>query len=297
MPTASDVGRSDRRTPVKHQYLSATVGTDIGSARYCARKLRVPYWRHVFVDLTAGDGIAYYGEDAWRTACSPGIFAHHGRYESCPVPVQILLQERAPAVFEKLAASLTAELPLLGYRQVDDLRWEARGGRVVLEAQHGDSRDLPCPWGRGDFVFLSNDPNKVHEWALPQALRAAVDRGAVVRSFSTMGCNPGGLKRLEFQGGRDGWYGHVGSVIEALRSTQDVTLIAIDRDDAQWAYLVVTPTRWRDDDVARARRVFEKHGMTVTATAWRSEPQQFRQLLDLLFRTAKERRAETDEQL
>lgn len=295
MPKPVPVGHSDKRTEVKHKYLNATLGREIGAAQ----KVRLPgviYRRHILVDLTAGDGVPYVGEGDWHRSTSPGIFAHHARYPRAQVPVWALLCERAPATFADLLERLAAHLPDLGYKPDGEQRWIAEEGRVLLEARRLDSRAMLCPWGRGDFVFLNNDPNKVHDWALPDNLPVAASRGAVIRSFNTMGCNPGGLKRLPFKGGREVWYGYVDRVVRTLRPHQDLTLLAIDGDDAQWAYLVNEPTVWVTEDVERAREMFDQRGMTVSAVSLRAQRDRFRDLIHHLFLTAKER-GETDGRL
>lgn len=286
-----NVGYSDGRTPAKHAYLSRVAGQDVGAAKFSAPKMwpPTPYQGHTLVDLCAGDGVPRH-EGEWWQACSPGILAYHGQHKGCPVPVRISLQERHAATFDQLLVQLEKHLPEIGYVQVGEQRWQAQDGRVWLAAQRVDSRAMPCPWGRGDFVFLNNDPNNMHGWALPDQLGQAVDRGAIIRSFSTMGANAEGIKRLPRQGAREGWYGHVEKVAESLRPTQDATLIAIDRDASQWAYLVVTPNKWVGDGICEAEQIFAKRSMAVTGASFRMEPNRYRALLDRLFLTSTERR-------
>lgn len=286
-----NVGHSNGRTPAKHAYLSRVAGQDVGAAKYCASKIwpPTPYRSHNLVDLTAGDGVPRH-EGAWWQTCSPGILAYHGQHKDCPVPVRISLQERHAATFDQLMVSLEKHLPEIGYVQVAERRWQARDGRVSLTAQYMDSRAMPCPWVRGDFVLLNNDPNNMHGWALPEDLGQAVDRGAIIRSFSTMGANAEGIKRLPLQGAREGWYGHVQNVTGNLRPTQDASLIAIDRDASQWAYLVVTPNKWVRDDIRDAEKVFAKSSMAVTSASFRMKPNRYRALLDRLFLTSADRR-------
>lgn len=290
MAKAIPVGRSDRRTEAKHDYLSQTLGREIGAAPHAAKKLSRPYRRHVLIDLTAGDGIEYEDEGPWPHSTSAGIFARHGAYDKAPVPVpvHILLCERAPATFASLTERLEANLPDLGYWPAGQYRWTSQLGRVELEARCLNSRELPCSWGDGDFVFLNNDPNNIHDWALPDCLADATARGAVIRSFNTMGCNPNGIKRLPPEI-RARWYDHISQVAGALLPYQDLTLLAIDRDAAQWAYLVNEPSVWVDRDVTRARSIFGNYGMTVTDVTYRRDRAGFRQQLDRLFLTDRER--------
>lgn len=292
------VGHSDHRTPAKHAFLNAVVGAEIGAAQHAARRMRVTYNRHWFIDLTAGDGVAYHGEGLWHRACSPGILAHHAQWQGCPVPVRVLLVERAAETFESLLANLALNLPDLGYERTDDFTWKHRERPVHLEAQLGDGRQCSPELLPGDFVFVNNDPNKIHDWAMPEtAFSTAVFRGAVVRSFNTMGCNVSGLKRMYFEGGRDAWYSHVNTVVGAVSRSQDLVLFAINKDDAQWGYLIVTPTVWAERDAAAAQKAFGKHGMGVTAVSLRADRARFLDLLDRLFLTAKELRERDEDQL
>lgn len=284
-------GHSDRRTPAKHAFLDKQLGRFIGAVPYVARKLGTAFNRVVIVDLTAGDGIAYHDEGAWERACSPGIFARHGRFR-LPVKTDVVLYERAVGTYDSLLANLDANLRPLGYDEIDGhSTWAADDHRVALAAFNDDGRNSTFSTAaRGDWVFINNDPNKVHDWALnPDALRAAVDRGANVLSFSTLGCNPGGLKRMPFEGGRDAWYGHLNGALSALGPTQDAVLFAIDGDDAQWAYLAITPRKWAMRDLTTASKVFGQFGMTVSCAQFRTERQQFADLVHRLFLTAKER--------
>jgi hypothetical protein len=103
-----------------------------------------------------------------------------------------------------------------------------------------------------------------------------------------MGCNPAGLKRLDWEQ-RQGWYNHIGAQIGALRRHHDLYLAAIERDDAQWAYLITAPARWRAETEDLAAKAFTKHGMTLQTAWWRTESDRFRSMADVLFKTKQER--------
>ena len=286
----STVGWSDKRTKAKHRYLNKILGREIGAAVHCARSLHISIRGIHWFDLTAGDGEPKY-DGPWERSCSPGLFAYHAKWAKHQIPVQVTLCERAAATVGDLARILKKELPSLGYRQQDDLRWSACDGRVSLSAQCVDSREHDfADLGHGHFVFFNNDPNNVNDWALNSAgSRQVVSRGGIVRSFSTMGCNAGGLKRLPFEGGREKWFGYVEGLLESLRATQDVILMPIDGDDGQWGYAIVTPKAWGGDEIDDASRVFGEQGMTLDSASLRYEATKFWKLVDHLFLTAKER--------
>jgi hypothetical protein len=278
-----------RRTPAKHQFLDKVTGRFVGCLPYVAGRLGQLLGGIHLYDLTAGDGVAYHDEGEWAKACSPGILARHARFEKCPVPISVTLYERAAATYGLLLENLEAELPKLGYVDAGPGHWIAREGRTRLTAVHGDGREAEYNLGWGDWAFVNNDPNKIHEFALNSAeLRAATKRGANALSFTTMGCNPGGLKRLPFKGGRDTWYAHVRGVIDTLGPTQDLLVMAIDRDDAQWGYLAVSASKWWERDLAMATKVFGTHGMDVTSAWLRHDHQAFKTIIDRLFLTGRE---------
>jgi hypothetical protein len=267
------------------------VGRNVATAETAASKMRTQCRRILLYDLTAGDGIQYEGETCWEKGCSPGIVVRHALYKKCRVPVIAVLAERAIETYGKLLANLEEHLPVLGCIQEEPGRWSAHDGRVQIHAINGDSRTASFTYvGRGDFVFINNDPNNVHDWALNgAALRPAVDRGACVLSLSTMGCNPNGLKRLQYKGGREGWYGHVQSILDTLGPTQDVLVLSIDHDDAQWGYLDLTPKAWWERDIKLAEKAFGAQGLNVSSAWLRKEPDGFWTLINRLFLTARER--------
>jgi hypothetical protein len=278
-----------RRTPAKHQFLDRIAGRFVGCLPYVAPKLGQPLGGVHLYDLTAGDGVAYHDEGDWDHACSPGILARHGLHDAYPMPITITLFERAVATYDLLLDNLQAELPKLGYAEAGLGHWIARDGRTRLSAIHGDGREAEFKLGWGDWAFVNNDPNKIHEFALnSQQLQRATERGANALSFTTMGCNPGGLKRLPFEGGRDTWYQHVNGVMSTLGRTQDLLVMAIDRDDAQWGYLAVSARKWWEKDLAMAEKIFGKHGMTVRSAWLRQDPMAFAAIIDRLFLTGRE---------
>lgn len=306
-------GHSDLRTPAKHDFLGRVLGQEISAARYVAPKLRTPYHEHHFWDLTGGDGFAYHGEGDWHKACSPGLFAHHARFKECLVPVTVHINERAPATFNDLIINLEAHLPDLGYEQVDETVWEMGSyrhedlsicwtdpahatqyrprKRVQIIASNIDSltEDF-SELKRGDFALLNNDPNSIYTWALNiDGLVAAIDRGAVIRSFSTLGCNVGGLKMLDYEKRRQ-WYDYLkGLVLTVSRPGLDLLLMAIYKDDSQWAYAVVTPTKWIDQTFDAAEKIFTKHKMRIRHFSLRQDPDGFNALVNELFQTKAER--------
>lgn len=279
----STAGHSER-TPCKHQLMSSLFGREIG-ALSTAKFARVSgaFW----VDLTAGDGVAANGEE-WIKNCSPGILAHHARFERNVKPVQVVLFEKAARTYADLLENLSAELPKLGYRRLSENEWATKN--VTLMAINADSATFnPLAIPEGWAVQVVNDPNAINTWAMNPDLMAAVkSRSWACLGMSTMGCNAAGLKRLNREE-RQTWYQHVAAQIRGLHDYHDLLLAAIDRDAHQWAYLVTAPSVWKDDVADNARKAFSKGGFNLRCVWIRDDPTAFGALLDQLFLTATER--------
>lgn len=280
-------GHSERRTPAKHGFLNKLLGQFIGCSPYAARDLGRPcHELHIF-DLTAGDGVAYEGTGPWHRRCSPGLVAYHAQFARCPLPVTASLFEIKAATYGSLIANLGARLdhPTLGYLEAEPGTWTARDGRVSVAAIHGDGRDAPLhQLGPGDWAFVNNDPNHVHNWALTPKYGA----GANVLSLTTMGCNVGGLLMLPLDE-RIEWIRHVASVLDALEPTQDALLFSIDGDGSRWGYLATTARKWWERHQANATNVFGEHDFTLTSAWYRRDPDGFEAILDYLMLRGDER--------
>lgn len=290
MASKVDVGKS-KRTPAKHALLTALYGREVGSADR-NRDIGELLW----LDLTAGDGLPSEIDREWHRSCSPGILAYLARYPhrttgrpQARKPTRVVLYERQVRTFEVLLGNLAVRLPEFDYVQTADATWTC--GPVALTAINADGATATAnlPTIRNTTaVMVSNDPNAIVDWAMPPGMPDAI-RGRTPWSLgvSTMGCNPAGLKRLDPEI-RDGWYDHVGSQVAGLRNHHDLFLAAIERDDAQWAYLVAAPQCWRVDTEACAAKSFASNGMTLRSAWLRTSPVTFREICHVLFKTKKE---------
>lgn len=280
---ATTVGRS-KRTPAKHELMNKLYGREVGVIGQL-RQVSEGLW----LDCTAGDGAATEGRP-WHKSCSPGILAHHARYRQ-PKPVRVVLHEQAPGTYTALLGNLAANLPGLGYQQVDEAEWTHAGGaHLSAVLSSGAEADLS---GIRDStaVMVSNDPNSIADWALtPRMIATIRNRTQWCLGISTMGCNVGGLKRWEIEK-RRGWYDHVGSHVRGLNRWHDLYLCAIARDDSQWAYLIEAPTasNWRGRVQADAENAFGNFGMTLRSAWFRTDRDQFVGICHELFLTRNER--------
>lgn len=275
------VGRS-WRTPAKHHLMCSLIGKEVGVVG-----MKPDMQRSVWYDLTAGDGIV--ADDLpWERNCSPGILAHHAR--NLRKPVLIRLHEIKPATYDRLLTSLAENLPRLGYERIGQDLWRFGTG-VRLEAINGSGAkaDVDCV-RHGDAVFALNDPNAITDWAMrPEFANEIDERTPWFRSLSTMGCNPGGLKRLDIAE-RRAWFDLLADQERAQPRYRDLLLMAIARDDAQWAYLMGEPTKWKGAIEYAARSAFRKFQLETQAAWWRRVPAEYREMKLRLFLTAAERK-------
>lgn len=275
MSKRKDVGRG-WRTPIKHDYLSSIVGQEAG----VAPKLR-DVQSGVWYDLTAGDAALIPGK-MWHGSCSPGILAYHAT--RCALPVHVRLYEIQPATYDRLLGNLTSYLPTLGYGAAASDTWihPGNGSTVTAHNMSGAEADVT---GVGDdtAVFVVNDPNAITEWAMRPTFAAEIAaRTKWSRCLSTMGCNPAGIKRLTIDE-RINWFATVYEQQRALPAYRDLSLAALDRDEAQWAYLVATSDQWREKTDRAAEKSAKSCNRSVSIAWWRQDPSRFDDLLLRLF--------------
>jgi hypothetical protein len=246
------VGKS-HRTPGKHLAMDKIVGKTVGvHSRFFSDKV------FVVVDCTAGDGVS----SEFSKSTSPGIFNRHLEFlESKGIETRSAFYEKTPGSVELLRLALP--------------------NRNVI---HGDSKDMTPIWGPGDVLLVSNDPNTINEWALPDALAAAPQLTTI---FSTLGCNVGGLKRLPFEQ-RQAWYSHVRAQISLLQGWHDAYLVTLKGDAAQWAYLVNAPKKWRDVTEKAFASAFNGSKYEVEGAWFKQDRANFLAIVDYLFKTKKE---------
>lgn len=283
-----DVGRS-WRTWAKHELMCSFVGQEVGAAS----RMR-DIQRHGWIDLSAGDAANADGVE-WKKGCSPGILASYAL--SSNKPTEVVLHEIQPATFDRLVANLNEHLPNLGYTQQGPALWQA-GDLVTVRAFNASGHLASVGFvQRTDAVLVLNDPNAITEWAMRDTFAQEIaDRTPWFRSLSTMGCNPAGIKRLNLQE-RRAWFGLVGAQQRALPRYRDLLLAAIERDEAQWAYLMSTAERWRGSTESVVKTAFKKIGRTAAMSWFGRDPRLFEETKKTLFLTKKELREQANEPL
>lgn len=269
-----NVGRS-WRTPIKHEYLSSIAGQEAGAIAHLGAL------HGTWFDLTAGDAAIIPGE-MWHKSCSPGILAYHA--SQCRIPVEIRLHEIQAATYDRLVENLGTYLPSLGYGASGPDAWThpVSGSAVTAHNLSGADADVTDVDGN-TAVFVVNDPNAIIDWAMRPTFAAEIaDRTWLSRCLSTMGCNPAGLKRLTINE-RINWFATVREQQESMPDYRDLSLAALDRDEAQWAYLVATSDKWRAKTDQAARKSAKNCNRSVSISWWRREPGPFDDLLLRLF--------------
>jgi len=249
------VGNSEFRTQGKHGALDAILGKTVGVMAVRFRDMPL-----VMIDCTAGDGQS----TGNSSTTSPAIFHKHGQYaRSNGIDTSVILYERS-----NRSGSLLAD---------------AYGEHYSVFAGQ-DSREMPKHWPDNAILFVSNDPNTVADWALPDSLSQAPKMTTV---FSTLGCNAGGLKRLSASARMD-WYGQVNAQLSLLQRWHDAYLVMLEGDSAQWAYLVNAPDKWRKETEMAFSRAFKKSPYPLRGAWLKYQENRFSVIRDWLFLTRKE---------
>jgi hypothetical protein len=286
------------RTALKHDLMRDLVNQEVGAAGNIDWISRL-----VWLDLTAGDASPHH-DGLWYQAVSPGILARAAM--SSRKPLYIGLYEIDTSTYGELLSNLAAQLTVLKYDRTGDACWRF-GDLVTLQAFNADGKeartDLIC---KGDAVLVLNDPNAITGWAMRDSFaQEIVSRATAFRSFSTLGCNVSGIKRTplvtpgalplddpDFMSPteRRNWFELVGAQERATPQSRDLLLVAIERDSAQWAYLISTAVKWREKTEVRVRSAFERAEFSADMAWAKQDPENFTRIKEVLFLTKAERR-------
>jgi hypothetical protein len=230
------VGRSTSRTPVKHFLLDSALGKVAGVLGVdsphvpCRASKFNPL---VCVDLCGGDGLVTHDHDA-----SPRIMYQHCQHlrQRCGKPADLSIIEKQDNTFEQLRINC-ADMEQAGF----------------VRLIHGDSRNyrLP-PLGDSQAAFVHCDPNSVDQTPLTEEFVKGFNRYTTY--LVTLGCNVSGLKAWTGQERREGWFEYVKLLSRAMPGHHDALLFWLNRDSAQWAYLLSFPVKWSPDFMADSIR-------------------------------------------
>lgn len=260
MPKRQQVGKSGV-TPCKHYLLDKILGSEFGVT---SRPQFDNLSAYIVIDLTAGDGVPVTRDGelipVFNEGCSPGICLKHldHRAKRHPdKPAVWIAIEKQPETFQQLWKNVSSHLEQLGgWHGTDQKIYEApvpewnsqkEGCKLILLNMNSHEFLLHKPLTQLNLdnecaVFLYNDPNHIEDWCLSEQLVRSLPR--LTTSLSTLGCNVGGMKRLEI-GKRRQWFDRVDMIAGTLQEWHDACLFSIGGPD-QWAYLITAPTKWRD---------------------------------------------------
>jgi hypothetical protein len=281
-------------TPCKHFLLNRLLGREMG----VLSRGMPPVKESLLYDLTAGDGVPYVSAEqgellpqvAFGEGCSPGIFLRHADWlvRRNRLPIRLTGCEKQAITHSELIKNTGRWL------SVNDWEESSRGvhakGFGEVRYLHANSQDLRAPGIYRDAAcFIYNDPNHIEDWSLtPEFLR---DCPKFTTSLSTLGCNVGGLKRIE-EGRRREWFLRVEVLCErVVQSWHDACLFSVGGAD-QWAYLITAPAKWRDEitnECLLAAKKLEKKITAAPRVVWRKQdPGAFYELERFLFLTREE---------
>jgi hypothetical protein len=271
MPKRAIVGKSGV-TPCKHDLLNKLLGREVGTLK--ANKLGI--YDYMIIDLTAGDGVPYVGKE-FKKGCSPGIILHHANYviDKTGVGATVLLLEKQETTHFDLISNLGQQSSI--------------HPDLLLNALCADSKSYDfLELANVDAAFIYNDPNHIEDWCLTPEILAQAPK--FTTSLSTLGCNVGGMKRLDLDR-RELWFDRINLVTKSIvQPWHDACLLSVGGAD-QWAYLITAPAKWRDritaDCIAAARKMEGREA--DPQVAWlKQDPAAFLALQQYLFLTKAE---------
>jgi hypothetical protein len=259
-----------------------------------------PVREALFYDMTAGDGVPYVSAEQqelqsdclqrFNEGCSPGIFLRHTHWLASKTnrPVILTACEKQATTHAELIKNTAEWLHLAGWEQSE--RGVHTLGNALIRYLHLNSQEINPPGiNRDGSCFIYNDPNHIEDWSLTAHFLQNCPK--FTTSLSTLGCNVGGLKRIEEDKRRE-WFMRVELLCEALlQRWHDACLFSVGGAD-QWAYLITAPVKWREEITRECMLAASKLEKKITAApqvVWRKDdPAGFYQLQRFLFLTKDE---------
>lgn len=222
--------------------------------------------------------------------CSPGIFLRHTQWLVAKTtrPVTLTGCEKQAITHAELVLNTADWLEAAGWLQVE--RGVHIRGNAEARYLHANSQDMPPPGiNRNASCFIYNDPNHIEDWSLTAQFLQNCPK--FTTSLSTLGCNVGGLKRIEEEKRRE-WFMRVEVLCESLlQRWHDACLFSVGGAD-QWAYLITAPVKWREEITGECLKAASKLEKKITAApqvVWRKDdPAGFYELQRFLFLTREE---------
>jgi hypothetical protein len=239
---------------MKHDVLNKMISKEAGMYSAPMFHNRQAIW----ADVCAGDGTKITQE----ANCSPELFIKHAANvlkKSQGFDHTIYLVEKKASTYATLLQSVDRymdqylrELRTFPESDCDTTRtsisrtWvnELNDCTLTIKTIHADSKiEKVIDWDQlnsRDLAFINNDPNNVEDFAIdPAEYEQVAKNGVWVQQFSTLGCNPSGLKRRPYEG-RLIWYQNIAETIEASPEWHKPIMFAFGNDKSRWGYMITT---------------------------------------------------------
>jgi hypothetical protein len=235
------VGSSANRTPIKHFLLDALLGMIIGAASVIRSIKEV-----LLIDCCAGDAI----DTEYSGTSSPKIFQKHLDW------AHVRGLWGRGFLIEKDVYT------------VDRLRGNMAAGSMIIIPEDYASEEVAKQigaTGAETTAFVHIDPNHAHDIKeFDHLLKILPDRTTIL---VTLGCNVGGIKRLP-RIERHKMLERLKYLIRIKRSYHSACLVRLERDKAQWAYLLTVPQGWRPRVEKIIRKLEKEHWPKGVAFYW-----------------------------
>lgn len=265
--TKGAVGKSYRSVG-KHEVLDKILGREVGV-------VGVKRWTYQLIDLCAGNG----QPNEHSELSSPELLIRHAAYLwGRRRPARVHLFERDRSTYDELRSRVPELVRAAAHHQKhSDPVPPPEFFIDCVDVHHGDVRTLlpSLHLEKTTAIFVNNDPNKISDWALTvqvfDALRAVTPN---ITTFSTMGCNVGGYRRIlpAFPERLADWRGSIESTVSRIPRSHDALVGALEKDAARWGYLITGPAKWK----ARYHEGLTKAFSGAIKTAWwRDDPTAF----------------------
>lgn len=262
MSKRQQVGASAERTPYKHALLNALLGKILGASSRLG-------WLtdNLLIDACAGDGT----ENAWSGTSSPLLFCHHAGL--CRKPTRCIMIEKSVYEWMNLGGLID---------RLKEWHLAPENTQVLLGDYRSDeiAHAIGC-CSPSTNCFLHIDPNHANDVGKIESLQAILSEYLLM--LVTLGCNASGIKRLPVEQRRE-WFFCLEYLLSLMRHNHDACLVRLEKDAAQWAYLITVPKVWQGhvrqmvNDLSR-----EYWAKGVEQNWYRDDPKAFWKAAERLF--------------
>lgn len=271
------VGTSPR-TPMKHDLLWSLVAKENGVIHIDKHWLfRSGVYQTVDLCAGCGDRPAVEKLTKAKALSSPSIFFHHANWLLTKaredIAPHVSLVEKAQNTSESLKQNVLQYCGDVDY---------------CIHDCNASDIDLNTFWHpQVKAAFILNDPNTVIDFALTGPILDSAP--TYTTTLSTLGCNPRGIKRLS-RDQRTGWFERIQEVVNFVPAWHDAMIVKLNRDEAQWAYLLTGPLRWFDDETYQktCQSAFSAWRRGIALARYKTEGRAFMEICEELFLTKKE---------